>query len=41
MSSIPTTLPGQVSLADHDPALFDLIEKEKNRQWSGLELIAR
>lgn len=40
MSAIPQTLPGQKSLADHDPVLFDLIEKEKNRQWSGLELIA-
>lgn len=24
----------------HDPEIFDLIEKEKFRQWSGLELIA-
>jgi glycine hydroxymethyltransferase len=40
MSSIPQTLPGQVPLAQHDPELFDLIEHEKNRQWSGLELIA-
>jgi glycine hydroxymethyltransferase len=40
MSSIPSTLPGQVSLEEHDPVLFDLIEKEKHRQWSGLELIA-
>lgn len=40
MSSIPTSLPGQTPLAEHDPELFDLIEKEKNRQWSGLELIA-
>jgi glycine hydroxymethyltransferase len=24
----------------HDPELFDLIEREKHRQWSGLELIA-
>eukprot|EP00349_Pseudokeronopsis_sp_Brazil_P008079 CAMPEP_0202968274 /NCGR_PEP_ID=MMETSP1396-20130829/13522_1 /ASSEMBLY_ACC=CAM_ASM_000872 /TAXON_ID= /ORGANISM="Pseudokeronopsis sp., Strain Brazil" /LENGTH=470 /DNA_ID=CAMNT_0049694413 /DNA_START=69 /DNA_END=1481 /DNA_ORIENTATION=- len=40
MSSIPTSLPGQVSLEQHDPVLFDLIEKEKHRQWSGLELIA-
>lgn len=35
-----TSLPGQVSLEEHDPVLFDLIEKEKHRQWSGLELIA-
>jgi glycine hydroxymethyltransferase len=27
-------------LEEHDPVLFDLIEKEKHRQWSGLELIA-
>ena len=40
MSTIPQTLPGQKSLEEHDPILFDLIEKEKHRQWSGLELIA-
>mmetsp|Transcript_15433 Transcript_15433/g.23288 ORF Transcript_15433/g.23288 Transcript_15433/m.23288 type:complete len:465 (+) Transcript_15433:35-1429(+) len=34
------SLPGQTSLLDHDPELFDLIEREKHRQWSGLELIA-
>ena len=28
------------SLADVDPVLFDMIEKEKCRQWSGIELIA-
>lgn len=38
--SIPTSIPGQQSLEEHDPILFDLIEKEKYRQWSGLELIA-
>ncbi len=38
--SIPSNLPGQISLEQHDPVLFDLIEKEKHRQWSGLELIA-
>lgn len=27
-------------LEEHDPVMFDLIEKEKHRQWSGLELIA-
>ncbi|KAF5835536.1 SHMT-domain-containing protein [Dunaliella salina] len=27
------------SLAEVDPELFDVIEKEKNRQWKGLELI--
>jgi len=31
---------GNVSLQDHDPVLFDLIEQEKSRQWRGLELIA-
>ena len=39
-SSPPITLPGQQSLEAHDPDLYDLIEKEKFRQWSGLELIA-
>jgi glycine/serine hydroxymethyltransferase len=27
-------------MQDHDPELFDMIEHEKHRQWSGLELIA-
>ena len=27
------------SLGDVDPELYDIIEKEKNRQWKGLELI--
>jgi glycine hydroxymethyltransferase len=40
MSGIPQHLPGQVPLEQHDPEMFDLIEKEKHRQWSGLELIA-
>lgn len=40
MSTIPTSLPGQTSLEVHDPELFDIIELEKHRQWSGLELIA-
>jgi len=31
---------GLVSLEDHDPELYDLIEQEKNRQWRSLELIA-
>ena len=31
---------GLLSLEEHDPILFDLIEREKFRQWSGLELIA-
>lgn len=40
MASIPTSLPGQLSLEEHDPELYDLIEHEKHRQWSGIELIA-
>ena len=40
MSTIPTSLPGQKALLEHDPELHDLIEKEKHRQWAGLELIA-
>ena len=32
--------PGRVPLAEHDPELFDLIEKEKNRSWKSLEMIA-
>jgi len=34
------SLPGSVTLEEHDPEMFDLIEREKHRQWSGLELIA-
>ena len=34
------SLSGNVPLEQHDPELFDLIEHEKHRQWSGLELIA-
>ena len=40
MSDIPKTLPGQTPLAEHDPELLDLIKCEKERQRSGLELIA-
>jgi glycine hydroxymethyltransferase len=40
MSDVPTTLPGNTPLQEHDPEMYDLIEKEKNRQWKGLELIA-
>lgn len=36
----PATLPGNVSLENHDPELFNIIEQEKNRQWKSLELIA-
>ena len=28
---VPSTLPGNVPLSEHDPALYDLIEKEKVR----------
>ncbi|GMH52320.1 hypothetical protein TrLO_g7236 [Triparma laevis f. longispina] len=31
---------GLTPLAEHDPVLYDIIEREKNRQWRGLELIA-
>ena len=31
---------GNVSLADSDPEVADLVEREKNRQWRGIELIA-
>ena len=31
---------GRKSLEEHDPEMFDIIEKEKHRQWTGLELIA-
>uniref|UniRef100_A0A7R9U152 Serine hydroxymethyltransferase n=1 Tax=Pinguiococcus pyrenoidosus TaxID=172671 RepID=A0A7R9U152_9STRA len=40
MSGIPQSLPGNVPLEMHDPALYELIEREKQRQWSSLELIA-
>lgn len=34
-------LPSQVkSLSEHDPELYDIIEKEKSRQFRGLEMIA-
>merc|ERR1712216_823487 len=31
---------GNMSLADSDPEVADLVEREKNRQWRGIELIA-
>lgn len=31
---------GNLPLAEADPVVADLVEKEKNRQWRGLELIA-
>eukprot|EP00055_Hartaetosiga_balthica_P011162 m.49935 g.49935 ORF g.49935 m.49935 type:complete len:550 (+) comp7479_c0_seq2:83-1732(+) len=37
---IPQSLPGHVSLADHDPELLELIKGEKERQRKGLELVA-
>jgi hypothetical protein len=33
-------LTGLDSLSEADPELYDLIEKEKSRQWHSLELIA-
>lgn len=30
-TEVPPTLPGNVPLSEHDPVLFDLIEKEKVR----------
>lgn len=33
-------LVGSKRLREHDPELFDLIEREKTRQFTGLELIA-
>jgi glycine hydroxymethyltransferase len=37
---IAQTLPGNTPLKEHDPKVFDIIEMEKVRQWSSLELIA-
>mmetsp|Transcript_17443 Transcript_17443/g.25628 ORF Transcript_17443/g.25628 Transcript_17443/m.25628 type:complete len:475 (+) Transcript_17443:31-1455(+) len=31
---------GLTSLEEHDPELYDLIERERNRQWRSIELIA-
>jgi glycine/serine hydroxymethyltransferase len=31
---------GLMPLEECDPEVSDLVEKEKNRQWRGLELIA-
>ncbi len=31
---------GNVPLAEADPEVADLVEREKNRQWRGIELIA-
>ena len=39
-SFIPTSIPGSTPLEEHDPEMFDILEREKHRQWSGLELIA-
>jgi hypothetical protein len=33
-------LTGLVDLSEQDPDMFDLIEREKHRQWTGMELIA-
>ena len=37
---VTTMLSGQKRLRDHDKDLYDIIEKEKMRQYTGLELIA-
>jgi hypothetical protein len=37
--SIPLPMK-DLSLEEHDPEMYDLVEKEKFRQWAGLELIA-
>ena len=34
------TLSGSKRLREHDPELFSIMEKEKTRQFTGLELIA-
>ena len=39
-SDIPTSIPGTAPLEEHDPEMFDIIEREKHRQWTCLELIA-
>merc|ERR1719460_2856433 len=39
-SNIPASIPGEKPLEEVDPEIFDIIEMEKRRQWSGLELIA-
>lgn len=40
MSSNPMFPWSNQALAECDPEVADLIEREKNRQWRGLELIA-
>ena len=35
-----STFSGLTPLSEADPVMYDLIEREKNRQWRGLELIA-
>jgi glycine hydroxymethyltransferase len=37
---ILSTVSAQVPLKDHDPEMFAIIQREKERQRSGLELIA-
>jgi len=39
-SEHPARLSGNRGLLEADPQMHDLIEQEKLRQWSGLELIA-
>lgn len=36
----PTVLPGNKSLKEHDPEMYELMQKELHRQVEGLELIA-
>merc|ERR1712159_392982 len=35
-----TDIDQKATLEAQDPEVFDLVEREKNRQWSGLELVA-
>eukprot|EP01133_Synstelium_polycarpum_P002665 gene2665-3077_t len=39
-TATPTPFAGNVSIEQSDPEIFDLIKKEKHRQFYGLELIA-
>ena len=39
MASI-AQIDGNLTLDKADPEIYDLVEREKHRQWSGLELIA-
>ncbi|KAJ5076214.1 serine hydroxymethyltransferase [Anaeramoeba ignava] len=37
---LTTKFVGSIPLKESDPEVYDIIEKEKNRQWKGIELIA-